>query len=194
MSKISTLIVILLIIFFPTAHAADSKGAFAVKGAGISTCSRFLEAAKKQDNVYYVYGGWIEGYLTASNQHLDKTFDLAPWQSTQLMLKIVESICQNNPEKQFHHILATVASDMTKQRIDEGGKFVDIDGKRSYVYQEEVIRRMKQALKNKGFFSGPIDGTYDDKLRSSVKDFQKTINQTQSGLPDQGTLYQLFKP
>ncbi|MDH5545617.1 MAG: peptidoglycan-binding protein [Gammaproteobacteria bacterium] len=191
-SKIRLTIVLCCLSLISSAFAADSDGSYAVKGAGISSCGKFVSAAKNKKDLYLVYGGWVEGYITASNQHLDQTFDLAPWQSTQLLLKIIESVCTQNTEQNLHQVLARISADMSRQRIAKGGKFVDIDGKRNYIFQEEVIERIKQALKNKGLYTGPVNGEYTSDLQKSLKQFQKNINQNQSGLPDQGTLLKLF--
>jgi len=187
------LMILLLLSMGTTALAGDSDNAYAVKGAGISSCSRFVDTAEKHDNLYLIYGGWIEGYITATNQYLENTFDLSPWQSTQLMLKVAESICRKNPEMQFHQVVTNIMAGLTKQRIEKGGKFVDINGDRKYVFQKEVIHRIKKTLNNKGFYDGPINSDYDDALKTSMKAFQKSINQKQTGLPDQGTLFKLFQ-
>ena len=176
-------------------YSADSDGAYAIEGAGIASCTHFLESAKKQDNSYFIFGGWIEGYFSASNQHTSNTFDLSPWQSTPLLLKITESICTQKPDLKFHQVISSIAMDMTNQRLDHGGKFIPIsEGSTNYVFQEEVIVRMKQVLKDKGLYDGNIDGEYDDPTKKAIKQFQKVAGQPETGLPEQGTLYELFKP
>ncbi len=176
-------------------YSADKNNAYAIEGAGIAGCTHFLESAKKQDNNYFIFGGWIEGYFTASNQHISNTFDLSPWQSTQLLLKITESICKQNPSLKFNQVVSSIAMDMSNQRLDQGNKFIPInEGNTSYAFQEEVIIRIKQALKKKDFYNGNIDNQYDDSIKKAVKLFQKEVGQPETGLPDQGTLYELFKP
>ena len=189
-------LILILASFFamPLAHATDNNDAYAIKGAGITSCSNFIKSAQNKDKTLYIYGGWIEGYFTASNQHFQDTFDLAPWQTTQLLLKIVESVCTKNPSLKFHQVLNSMAVEMGKQRLNKGGKFVKINDSLNYVLQEEVIARMKHALKAKGYYSGEINGTYGDSIKTAIKRFQKEVGQPETGLPDQGTLYELFKP
>lgn len=172
-------------------YGMDSSNAYAIKGAGIAKCSKFIEFHQKKSDVYLVFGGWLEGYLTATNQQQTDTFDLAPWQSTQLLLLATESLCKQKPDMQFQEAVQVLIGQLAQQRITQGGKFVTID---SYIYQEEVVKRMKNALKSRGLYSGVGDGQYDDKLKAAVKQFQKGIKQPETGLPDQGTLYELFKP
>jgi len=188
-------IAILIISLFlqSPAFAADENKAFAIKGAGITDCKRFVESASKRDNLYFMYGSWLEGYMTASNLHLKQTFDIAPWQSTQLLLKVIESICKKNPTSKFHQVANSMISELSKQRLDVGRKYIDVNGDRKYVYQEEVIRRIKLALKKKDLFTGEINSNFDDELVKSIKEFQKSLKHQQTGLPDQGTLYELFR-
>jgi hypothetical protein len=173
-------------------YATDSNNAYAIKGAGIAKCSKFIEFHQKKSDVYLVFGGWLEGYLTAANQQQPKTFDLAPWQSTQLLLVATESLCKQKPDMQFQEAVQVLIGQLAQQKIAQGGKFITID---QYVFQEEVIKRIKIALKSRGLYSGDVsDSKYDEKLRAAVKQFQKGIKQTETGIPDQGTLYELFKP
>lgn len=175
-----------------TTFGADSGDAYAIKGAGIAKCSKFIEFREKKDNAYLIFGGWLEGYLTAMNQQQANTFDLAPWQSTQLLLIAVESLCKQKPEMQFQAAVQILINELSPQKISQGGKFVSID---KYIYQEEMVKRIKNALKSRNLYNGNLDDPrYDDKLKASVKQFQKTIKLPQTGLPDQGTLYELFKP
>lgn len=174
------------------AYGADSNDAYAIKGAGIAKCSKFIEFHQKKDNTYLIFGGWLEGYLTAINQQQANTFDLAPWQSTQLLLIAAESLCKQKPELQFQAAVQILIGELMPQKITQGGKFVTID---KYIYQEEVIKRMKSVLKSRDLYNGNLnDAQYDDKLKSAVKQFQKNIKQPQTGLPDQGTLFELFRP
>ena len=170
---------------------ADSNDAFAIKGAGVATCSKFIEFHQKKDNTYLIFGGWLEGYLTAINQQQTNTFDLAPWQSTQLMLIAAEALCKQKPDMPFQSAVQILIAELMPQKITQGGKFMPID---KYLYQEEVVKRIKNALKSHNLYSGNInDAQYDEKLKTAVKKFQKSVQQPQTGLPDQGTLYELFK-
>ncbi len=173
-------------------YGADGSDAYAIKGAGIAKCSKFIEFHQKKDDTYLIFGGWLEGYLTAINQQQANTFDLAPWQSTQLLLMAAESLCKQKPELQFQAAIQILISELMPQKITQGGKFITVD---KYIYQEEVIKRMKSALKSRALYNGNIsDAQYDDKLKAAVKQFQKNTKQTQTGLPDQGTLFELFRP
>tara|TARA_R110001599_G_scaffold353742_2_gene596080 strand:- start:68788 stop:69378 length:591 start_codon:yes stop_codon:yes gene_type:complete len=175
------------------ALAGDETGAFAIKGAGAATCSKVIKSIDERDNISLAYGGWLEGYLTASNLHLKETFDLAPWQSTYLLLKVVESICTKKPDMNLQQAANKLIGELVNQRLVTGGKFVQIGDGATYVFQEEVIIRMKQALKDKGFYSGELNAQYDDATKAAVASFQKSIHDEETGLPGQKTLLYLFQ-
>jgi len=53
------------------------------------------------------------------------------------------------------------------------------------------IRRVQQALKDKGFDPGPVNGTVGDKTKAAVKQFQERFGITASGEIDNQTLFAL---
>ena len=59
---------ILLLICISTCFASDNKGNFAVKGIGTLSCEKFVNAKDTKDSAYMHFGGWIEGYISASNK------------------------------------------------------------------------------------------------------------------------------
>lgn len=177
------------------AQAADINNSFAIKGAGIASCNKFLESVAKKDNVYYVYGGWIEGYITAQNNLQASTFDIAPWQSTGLLLKVVESICIKRPELKFHQVMSTVSAELLQQKLDLGNQFVNVgSSSQPILLQIEMVKRIQQALNSKGFDVGVVDGAYGEASRTAMKAFQTYRGLDVTGTPDQGALFELFKP
>lgn len=176
------------------ANAADVNNSYAIKGAGIAGCSKFLESVEKKDSVYYVYGGWIEGYVTSQNLLQKDTFDIAPWQSTGLLLKVAESICKKQPELKFHQIMGMITAELIPQKLGVGGQFVSVGTPdKPIVFQMEMIERIQQALSNKGF-GGVIDGVYGESSQAAMKDFQSSRGLSVTGSPDQASLFELFKP
>ena len=162
-----------------TAIAADSEGRFAVEGVGRATCVDYLKAASEKNPVYYSIGGWIEGYLTAVNAQTPETYDITPWQQTDLFAALLESHCQANPDINIIVIPPTPL------------KSVDIGDRQVYLY-DVVLRRIQQALKDKGHYQGGIDGDYGPGTRAAMTAFQQSEGLEVTGLPDQVTLFQLL--
>ncbi|WP_136679347.1 peptidoglycan-binding domain-containing protein [Neptunomonas sp. XY-337] len=175
-------------------QASDSNGSYAIKGAGLGSCAKFLESVKAQDNLYYVYGGWVEGYLTAMNRHQADTFDIAPWQSTALMLKIAESFCAKRPDMQFHQIVSSITQTLDSDRLSSGGEFKNLGTKeKPIILQAQMIKIIQQALADLGFLGGSVDGVYGDGTKDALGKFQESKGLVATRLPDQGTLFELFK-
>ena len=153
-----------------------------------------MESIETKDSVYYVYGGWIEGYLTSQNLLQKDTFDIAPWQSTGLLLKVTESICKKQPELKFHQVMGMITAELTPQKLSVGSQFVSVGTPdKPIVLQVEMIERIQQALNSKGF-GGVVDGVYGESSRAAMKDFQSLRGLSVTGAPDQGSLFELFKP
>jgi peptidoglycan hydrolase-like protein with peptidoglycan-binding domain len=56
---------------------------------------------------------------------------------------------------------------------------------------EDGIRRVQEALRNKGFDSGPVDGIFGPRTEQAVHDFQDRYGIRASGKVDNQTLYAL---
>ncbi len=177
------------------AQGADIDSKFAVKGAGISSCEKFLEAYEEEKELYYTYGGWLDGYMTAANQHLGDTYDIAPWQSTGLLLTMMASNCKKNPEISFHQVAQLMVDELVKTRLRSAGRYGVIQGGSPVPLHEDIIRRIKVALKEGGYYSGNTHvATWDEDVVTAVKAFQKSKNLPETGMPDQSTLFMLFYP
>lgn len=194
MKKMCMRLLLCLTFFCGGVSALDDNQAYAIKGAGIASCSKFLESMAGVDKAYFVYGGWLEGYFTASNKYLPKTYDIVPWQSTQLMLKTVESVCKQSPEMTLNNVVQMLVTDLASQRITMGTKFVRLGEGYSNVFQEEVVIRIKKALTDRGFYSGELSAEYTDSVKSALREYQKSVGQEETGMPNQATLFLLFQP
>ena len=96
-----TLLTLLLYFALP-ALAADADGNYAVKGAGIATCADFAKAKEASEREYFMYAGWAEGFISAANLYEDSTFDIVPWQNTDVLATALASYCRNVPTQKFH--------------------------------------------------------------------------------------------
>lgn len=174
--------------------AADKDGNFAIKGAGLQTCEKFNKAFEDQTTDVMLYGGWVDGYLTGKNQHVDGIFDLASWQNTQTLLGLTKSACSQLPsDTQFMTAFDKVVRVLFDTKL---GTASDITGlqsgtKQSFVYKA-TLENLHEALSAQGYEVGPEPGVFDPKTAASLQSFQKDRNLPVSGLPDQRTLFELF--
>lgn len=177
------------------ALGADSGGQFRVRGVGVGTCQQFLDAVDKKDNALYLFGGWLDGYLTGVNQFSPETFDIAPWESTETLASLVRANCAKNPKQNFHAMLNAMVTVLRDRRLQERSTVVTATvGDQSIKLYKDVLSQMQAALAKSGFDPGAQDGTFGDQTRSAIEAYQKDKGFKVTGLPDQITLLSLLLP
>ncbi|MDP2180041.1 peptidoglycan-binding domain-containing protein [Methylicorpusculum sp.] len=174
-------------------NAADEQGRFMVKGGGRIGCEHYLTALETKGPEFISLAGWIEGFITYANQQEQDTFDLVPWQSTELLMSAVANHCRQNPEKSFHqsayHVLQGVKTGRLKSKSEPVNATV---ADQSVVLYADIVRRLQQKLKLRGLLTGDPTGIYDKETIDAVREFQRVKKLPETGLPDQMTLAHLF--
>ena len=173
--------------------AADSKGRYAISGAGTLTCERFREAQSTDVEDYRHFGSWMSGYFTAFNEISDDTFAIIPWQSADLIALIVHDYCGKNPESRFAHAIGSIAKTLYDQRLRESSTSLAFDdsGAERTIYKE-VLLRAQSRLASAGFYSITPNGRLDDLTRAALEAYQSANELEVTGLPNQDTLWHLF--
>lgn len=175
--------------------AADTDGRFAVKSAGGTRCSQFVDAVKTKDQRRLaLYVGWIAGYISAANQLTAETFDHASWQDMRTLTALLSRHCDRNADTRFGAAVAQMVTHLKNDRLQAHSDPVvaEFDGKSVRLYVE-TLRRAQDALAELGMYSGSLDGKYTDSLRESLTKFQGENDLPTSGIPDQQTLFALFQ-
>jgi Putative peptidoglycan binding domain len=174
-------------------RAADSSGHFAPRGVGLTTCEQFLQALEERQESILLAGGWLEGYMSAINQLMPNTFDIAPWQNTDTIFALVKTNCERNRDQRFFDIVIAMIRFLEENRLQEQSNRVlaEADDQRVIVY-EEVMRDVQQRLIDKGLLQGNADGQFGAKTMAALQEFQKKENMPVTGLPDQMTLWRLL--
>jgi hypothetical protein len=173
--------------------AADSSGHFALRGVALATCEQFLQALQERQENVLLAGGWLEGYMTAVNQLMPKTFDIAPWQNTDTILALVKHNCERNREQRFFAVVTAMIEFLAQNRLQEQSDRVlaEADGQRVMIYGQ-IMRDVQQRLIDKGLLQGNADGQFGAKTKAALQEFQKKENIQVTGLPDQVTLWRLL--
>lgn len=174
-------------------QAADEAENFAVKGAGLARCNDYIEARRSNAPAFYQFGGWINGYLTALNQLKPETYDLAPWQSSDLLAGVILRNCRENPENRFINTVAAMVDSLNAQRILTKSPFVEAHAgeTRIRIYQE-LLRRTQEKLAESGLYQGEPTGLFDQETEDGLRAYQKAGRLIETGLPDQATLLAMF--
>lgn len=183
-----------LLLAVPNARAADQRGGYAVRGAGLMSCAVFNQARKDKGDAYLVVAAWIDGYITGVNQYAAKTYDVAPFESTELFMNVVGQYCGGHPQARVFGVLLDLFKQLWPDRLADKSDKVPVAGSghatRLYV---EVVERMQRKLKASGDYSGSIDGKLSAETVEALKKYQRAIGFKPTGFPDQATLWRLLR-
>ncbi len=191
--RLRNLTILSLLAWCSPTPATDDNGQFAIKGMGLVTCERFVEARDAQSREYFQFGGWINGYLTATNRYEQQTFDVVPWQSTGLLAGWLARFCERNPDVPFVQAVAMMVNTLGKERLTTRSERVEaqIGETRVYIY-ESTLRLVQERLSERGHYEGAATGNFDTQTRAALERFQREAGLKPTGLPDQPTLAKLF--
>lgn len=177
-----------------TAQASDQNGEFALKGAGFLPCQVYVQEREKESSIYYMIGGWLEGFLSAHNRYTEQTYDVTSFETLELLLSVIRNHCKSNPNDRLYTVINSVIIKLHPQRVVmESPKVAIAEGERQTQLYRETIRRMQERLAALGLFKDEADGRYTDATRSALIAFQSDIEFETTGFPDQTTLWRLFR-
>lgn len=175
------------------ALAADAKGDFAIDGGGGRQCSAFTEAAKKRNTDYFLYAGWVEGYISATNQYAKDTYDITPWQTTELLLAALGQYCAKNPKQPFVVAVNSMLGVLRPDRLQSKSELIMIQtDKGAVALYKAMIETIQRKLADQKLYAGAKDGSFTPGLKDALRDFQVKSNLPASGFPDQLTLNKLL--
>ena len=183
-----------LLLYAAGAPAADQDNQFAMKGAGLVPCSFYVSEREKRSNIYYMIGGWIEGYLSAHNRYTDATYDILSFESLEMLLLIIDNHCKANPDDRLYPVLSAMVAKLHPNRVTQESPRLEIsEGERKTVLYRETIERMQRKLTELGLYKDTIDGRFTDATKAALIAFQSDIGFETTGFPDQSTLWRLLR-
>ena len=183
-----------LLLHAATAIAADANGEFALKGAGFLTCKAYAEERARRSDVYYMIGGWLDGFISAHNKYAHDTYDVTSFESAELLLRVIDGHCKANPDDRLYSVINSLVTQLGHERLQEKSVRVEIvEGRRKAVLYRETIGRIQTKLTQLGLYKAPVDSAYTDATRSALMAFQSDIGFEMTGFPDQATLWHLLR-
>lgn len=184
-----------LVMAATAAQAAGTGGKFSVKGAGLVECRQYTTAREQNSPLVYSMLGWLDGYVSAFNEFTPDTFDVAAWESTDLFSRILDKHCRENPSDRFFAVVRSLVAQISAKRIREDTPLVAAQrGGDTVIVYQETLRRVQKTLADQGLYKGDIDGQFGEPTWTALESFQAQEGLKQSGLPDQVTLWRLFRP
>ena len=193
--KLGPIVFITMLLVVAGAQGADTDGRFAVKGAGLASCQDYVKARAEKSKLLYSLLGWLDGYLTAYNEFSPSTFDVAAWESADLLARILDRHCEENPGDRFFTVIRTIVNQISEDRLQENSPLVPATNQQQglLIYQE-TLRRVQEKLSAGGHYFSEIDGQFGEKTRAALQAYQSEQGLNVTGLPDQATLWKLFRP
>lgn len=176
------------------AEAADAEGRFAGLGSGLARCSAFVEAREARSQAYFLFGGWMNGYLTARNEADADTYTLVPWQSVDLLADSLVDYCRANPDMPFLRAVAAMTTALVPDRLTRHSERVVVSiGPIRQPFFRETLHRIERRLAAAGFAPAAPDGDFTAADEAALARFQEAEGLPVSGFPDQLTLFRLFE-
>lgn len=159
---------------------------------GRITCTRFTEILKERGDAYLVAGGWVSGYVSGVNALQAQTYDILPWQSTELVLQLLGRACEANPDARLANLMNQYLRQIADDRLAERSDRVELKrgSDRVFLYRE-TLARVQTKLRQAGFEPGVVNGAPDPRTSEALRAFQAENDLTETGLPDQRTLLRL---
>lgn len=181
-------------IFGSLAHAADEDGRYSVRGAGLLSCETFSAERAAQSSAYQMIGGWLDGYITALNANRPETYDIASFESTEVLARILDRHCQSHPKQRLFSVVNAVTSQLHAQRISTASpRQRVVIGDYSTELYNETVTRMQLALVEQGLMLlAAVTGQFDKPTAIALAGYQRKIEFEPTGFPDQATLWVLF--
>lgn len=192
--KVLRILLCLPLFFTSGALAVDDAGKFALKGAGFLPCGIYVSEREKRSNIYYMIGGWLEGYLSAYNKYNEDTYDVTSFETLELLLLVMDNHCKANPQDRLYSVINSLIIQIGPKRLQRESPKVEIkNGDRQTVLYRETIRRIQSELTQLGLFKGELDGRYTDATKAALIAFQSDLDFETTGFPDQTTLWRLLR-
>lgn len=183
-----------LLLLAAKAYTADGEGQFAVRGAGLLSCAIYTQERAARSEVYLVAAAWVDGYITGINQHAPQTYDLMSFESTELLMAILDNHCKTNPSDPIFGVLVNLFKKLWPDRIiDKSNKTTIAVGEREARHYVETISRVQNRLQTAGFYAGTLNGKYTPQTMEAMRKFQTSIGFDPTGFPDQLTLWRLMR-
>jgi len=192
--RLQWLALLATVLAMPGARAGDEKGQYAVRGAALINCAMFTQARGGNSETYRVVASWVDGYITAINQNVPRTYDVMSFESTELLMAVLDQHCGKHPRDPVFGVISQLVAKLEVDRITAKSDKVSVSvGNRQVLHYADLIKRVQQSLGASGFYKGAASGQYSTQTADAMKRYQKSVKLEPTGFPDQTTLWRLLR-
>jgi len=189
---LSTLL--LCLSWVPPVSAADQAGRFVLKGAANASCSDYLNAYEDKPGGFLLYLGWLGGYITGVNQYRHNTYDVTSWESMGLLAASLHSYCSSHQSASFFGASQRLVEALNADSLETFSPGIDVSNRGvTLMLNQPLVSRVHRQLAELELYSGDPDAEYGDDSKAAMSAYQKQHGLPPTGLPDQLTLFQMFR-
>jgi hypothetical protein len=84
-----------------TANAEDAAGGYYGFGQGLQSCGAYGQARQQHEQDELLFASWLVGYISATNERLPNTYNLAVHTDLAGLLEWLDNYCGANPTSLF---------------------------------------------------------------------------------------------
>jgi hypothetical protein len=177
----------------PSAHAANDKGQFGVRGVGSLPCAQVVAKidAKAPDVPNLV--AWADGAHSLYNRGEADTFDAIPFASPMGLTTILAlNICRANPQALYVVAVLQALETMRPLRLRQAEQGVPLTvGDRTVSIKPETLRLVQTKLRERKLLATAADGKWNAETQAAIKKFQQSANLPTTEVPDPDTVFRL---
>lgn len=171
------------------ALAADSDGNFAVDGMGNLPCAQFASAENRKAPEVIAAIGWMDGYLSAFNQLKPDTYDLTPWQTSNMLAGAVQRVCAQHGDVRLIEAVNALIGQLAPHRMTQATPIRQLDnGGQSIVVYDGILTTLRDRLFQLDYLTDASTPLEDRRLFLAIGHFQADRGMAVTSLPDPQTL------
>lgn len=121
--RITLFLLSLMLAFSNSAKAGDAKGSYVSFGLGDVSCGSYAQMRRQpKGEDALAFDAWLSGYMTATNDLLANTYNIAGNTDRGGLLGWLDNYCQSNPTKKFAEAAEQLAKFLLPTRKQKADK------------------------------------------------------------------------
>jgi hypothetical protein len=172
--------------------AADRAGNFSIRGLGAQPCGQVEAAREAGDDIYPVFRGWVNGYVTNVNATRDGIYDASGGLGIDTLMTLIGNVCRNQGDQSLIQSLQDVLTILKPAALSARPEPVELTtGDRTMSLPRETLEFVQSELAELGFYTSVVDGLYGPGTRRAIEGFQRDRGLEVTGLPNDGLIVRL---
>lgn len=156
-------------------------------------CSEFVAAQAGDKELVIAFAGWTGGFLTGINVFRDQTFDITPFQATELILSKMAKYGEAHPDEVYVSALGKLVAMLMAGRLQTASPLVRVTSGSSAVFiYADVLEDVRAKLLAAGGTPPAEKGSFSPAFAQALAAHQTANGLAVTGLPDLATMNSLY--